>query len=237
MNALVDAVNESLRWVADHGFPRNPVTKRLRSSDFITHRGQKLRNAHRSSDALCDILAGLTATQRYANVLEIGTLFGYSALHLGEAASGHGGHVTSIDLRVKRRKWVTGEFVEDIHELAIANVEEADLTGFITLMSGRSDVLMPQLTLAKRSFDLIFIDGSHSSHIVVLDVINALNLISERGVIILDDVSENVALRPHTHGGPNQVLMHLVGGQRFWMLPLSYNTLLLQPRAACNDRR
>lgn len=226
---LVENVVAAREWVKDSEFPLNPITRKLRSSDFIEHNGQNLKNAHRSEDQLCDTVSGLIATRGYRQVLEIGTLFGYSTLHFAEAVALNGGGVTTIDMRVKSRKWITGEIVENIHEFAISSARESGLESVITFISGRSDVAMPNLTIEKRQFDLIFIDGSHSKHIVTLDLINAFNLLSEDGLIILDDISENVALREYNHGGPNTVLMHLIGSFTHVLLPLSYNTLIVKP--------
>lgn len=227
--SLVEHVNAAREWVKDSEFPLNPVTRRLRSSDFIEHNGQKLKNAHRSEDQLCDVVSGLIATRGYREVLEIGTLFGYSTLHFAEAATFNGGGVTTIDMRVKSRKWITGESVEDIHEFAISSAQESGLESVITFISGRSDVVMPNLTIEQKRFDLIFIDGSHSKYIVTLDLINAFNLLSADGLIILDDISENAALREYNHGGPNTVLMHLIGSPNHVLLPLSYNTMIVKP--------
>jgi protein-L-isoaspartate O-methyltransferase len=119
LNDLIDAVNVARHWCSKNGFPKNPVTRRLRSQEFIEHRGVKLKNAHRSANDLCDFLMGIIATQKYKRILEIGTLFGFSTLHLAEAAALNNGRVTTIDLRVRKRTWVTGETVEDIHEVAL----------------------------------------------------------------------------------------------------------------------
>lgn len=230
MNDLIDAVNVARHWCSKNGFPKNPVTRRLRSQEFIEHRGVKLKNAHRSANDLCDFLMGIIATQKYKRILEIGTLFGFSTLHLAEAAALNNGRVTTIDLRVRKRTWVTGETVEDIHELALKYADESDLAKRIVFMSGRSETILAQQVLDGERFDLVFIDGSHSKYVVILDLINALNLLTPNGLIVFDDVSQNVALREYNHGGPNSLLPDLLASQNFDMLALSYNTMVLRPK-------
>lgn len=228
-NPLIDIIKEAKIWLTATDYPLNETVRRLRTSTFIEHNGVKLKNMHRSETELCDLLAGLVVTQRYRSVLEIGTLFGFSTLHLAEALDGTGGMVRTVDMRVARRKWGTGEEVENIHELALRLAQESGLESRIEFISGRSDVVMPKLALDGHQFDLIFIDGSHSRYVVTLDVLNALNLLDDDGVIVFDDVSENVALRDYNYGGPNSILAPFIASGRFHMLPLSYNTLLMKP--------
>jgi predicted O-methyltransferase YrrM len=228
-NPLVSIVNDAKAWLATADYPRNETVRRLRVSEFIEHDDVQLKNMHRSETDLCDLLAGLVVTRSCRSVLEIGTLFGFSTLHLAEALEGSGGKVSTIDMRVAKRKWGTGEYVENIHELALRLAKESGLQNRIEFVSGRSDVVMPKLVLKGEQFDLIFIDGSHSRFVVTLDVLNALNLLSDDGIVVFDDVSENVALRDYNHGGPNSILAPFIASGRFHMLPLSYNTLLMQP--------
>ena len=230
LSQLIAGVHHALNWAQTSQFPKNQVVRELRASESIVHKGANLKNAHRSDNKLCDLLAGLIVTKGYKNVLEIGTLFGFSTLHLAEAVEVTGGRVTTIDLRVGSRTWITGETVENIHEYALNAAVSSGLDKHIEFISGRSDVEMPKMTLAGRTFDLVFIDGSHSKYVVALDLINALNLLSPAGTVVLDDVSENVALRDYNHGGPNEVLMHLLGSAECHMLPVTYNTMLIRRR-------
>lgn len=231
-NPLVSIVAEAKAWLDERQYPRNATVRTLRATEYIDHNGARLKNMHRSETELCDLLAGIVVTRNCRSVLEIGTLFGFSTLHLADALEITGGRVKTIDMRVAKRKWGTGEDVENIHELALRLATESGLGSRIDFVSGRSDVLMPKLALEGQQFDLIFIDGSHSRYVVTLDVLNALNLLSDGGLIVFDDVSENVALREYNHGGPNSILAPFIASGRFHMLPLSYNTLLMQPEAS-----
>lgn len=230
MDKLIKMFNASQNAIKKIDFPSNPTIIELRNSEYIRHNDVFLKNMHRSEVSLCDTIAGLIIFNKFKDILEIGTLFGFSTLHIAEALKiNGGGKISTIDIRIANRKWGTGEEVENIHELAIKLAAEAGLSEYINFISGRSDVEMPKLCFSENKFDLIFIDGSHSRYVVTLDLLNALNILKPGGLIIFDDISENVALREYNVGGPNSILGPFIASGRFHMLPLSYNTLLMQP--------
>jgi predicted O-methyltransferase YrrM len=90
------------------------------------------------------------------------------------------------------------------------------------------------LVLEGREYDLVFIDGSHSRYTVTLDIINSVNLIRAGGIIVLDDVSEGIAVKDFHHGGPNSVLPALLASGRFDLISPSQNTMLVIDRRARN---
>lgn len=230
LDALVLNFHSSKRWSADSNFPQNPVTRKIRGSTVFDHMGQILPNVHRASNELCDTIAGFIVTQGLKRVLEIGTLFGYSTLHLAEAAKSIGGHVTTVDLRVPERKWQNGEIVKNIHLTAEKNIEDAGFKDVVSFKAGRSEQILTEFVLDGEKFDLIFIDGSHSRYVVTIDLLNSLNLLSFNGYIFLDDVSEAIAVKDFHHGGPNSIIPTLLASGRYHLLMLSSNTMLLRPK-------
>lgn len=54
------------------------------------------------------------------------------------------------------------------------------------LIEGFSNIEMPQLT--ENGFNIVFIDGSHATNIVMEDMVNADRLLVNNGIMILDDV-------------------------------------------------
>lgn len=224
---LVSDIKNAQEWLANNEFPRNQHTLAMRNSKTIDNFGQILPNVHRSSNDLCDLISATIVTNKLKSLLEIGTLFGYSTLHLAEAAGYVNGHLDSIDLRVAERKWMNGETVKNIHLLAEKYIKDAGLSDHITLWSGRSDSIMSQFVMEGRSYDLIFIDGSHSRYVVTLDLLNSLNLLSDHGFIFMDDVSEGIAVKDFHHGGPNSILPSMIASGRFNIVTLSSNTLVL----------
>ena len=229
---LVLKIRQAKKWCGDNDFPSNKLTRELRVAQFFEHMGQMVPNVHRSSNELCDSIVGCIMTLKLKKVLEIGTLFGYSTLHLAEAAAMVGGHVVTVDLRVSERKWQNGEVVKDIHLAAEKNIQNAGFGKVVTFMAGRSEQILSQLVLAGEQFDLIFIDGSHSRYVVTLDLLNSINLISPGGLIFLDDISEGIAVKDFHHGGPNSIIPPLIAAGRFDILLLSSNTMVLRPRVA-----
>lgn len=224
---LVRDIKNAREWLVHNKFPRNSYTLNMRNSKTIDHFGQILPNAHRSSNDLCDLISATIVINKLKSLLEIGTLFGYSTLHLAEAASYVDGHLDSVDLRVSERKWMNGEIVKDIHLSAEKNIKDSGFSDQVTLWSGRSDSILSQFVMEGRSYDLIFIDGSHSRYVVTLDLLNSLNLISEKGFIFMDDISEGIAVKDFHHGGPNSILPSVIASGRFNIVTLSSNTLVL----------
>ena len=132
---LVLKIRQAKKWCGDNDFPSNKLTRELRVAQFFEHMGQMVPNVHRSSNELCDSIVGCIMTLKLKKVLEIGTLFGYSTLHLAEAAAMVGGHVVTVDLRVSERKWQNGEVVKDIHLAAEKNIQNAGFGKVVTFMA------------------------------------------------------------------------------------------------------
>ena len=97
------------------------------------------------------LLCLLARLQGARNILEIGTLGGYSTIWLARAV-GPGGKVTSLELNEKHA------------EVARANVARAGLAGVVDVRVGRAIDTLP---LLKREglgpFDMIFIDADKAS--------------------------------------------------------------------------
>jgi len=223
----ISKIRRAAAWARETEFPTNPVTRTLRTTPAFEHDGKMVRNIHRTVDLLCDVLGGLIATQGYRRVLEIGTLFGYSTLHLAEAVALNDGAVDTVDLRVPERRWGTGEMIRDIHLAAERFVTEAGFADRVKFQVGSSTQVLPRLLLQGRSFDLVFIDGGHDRHTVTLDFINASNLVREGGAIVFDDVGQQMAVsNPDYFGGANSILPALWASNRFHLVPISENTLV-----------
>lgn len=225
MRPEVEAIRAALAWAESTGFPSNPVARRLRLAEHIEHDGLQLPNLHRTPDRIADMMGGLIATRGCRAILEVGTLLGYSAIHLAEAV-GNNGHVDSVDIRKPERIWGSGETVKDLHRTTIRLIEESGLAQRITLHVGDSANVLPEMTLAGRWFDFIYIDGEHSRGAVTLDFINAANLLVSGGTIVLDDIDNNIARNPNSFGGPNSILPAIWASGRFHLVPVSHRVLV-----------
>jgi predicted O-methyltransferase YrrM len=226
--ALRDAYHQATQWLEKNRFPTNDLTLQLRRTRKFEHNGVSLDTGHRMADKMCDLIGGLIRSAGFKRGLEIGTLFGFSTLHLAEALQANGGNLTTVDLRVAKRRWHSGQEVENIHLAAERFIADAGYKSCVRFLAGDSTNVLPSLFLDGESFDFVLIDGSHSRYVVTLDFLNARNLITDDGIIIMDDISEGIAVKDFHHGGPNSILPALYARGEFEMLPISGNVMLLQ---------
>ena len=102
-------------------------------------------------------------------ILEIGTLFGYSAIlickELGEDA-----------------RLITIEFDPEAAEIAKENMEKAGITANVEIVIGDALKILPGL---KYKFDLVFLDATKKENIEYLKLLE--NKLHEGSVLIADD--------------------------------------------------
>lgn len=108
------------------------------------------------------------------NILEIGTLGGYSTIWLARAlpADGH---------------LITMEFDPKHAQVASANIANADLGDIVELREGKALDLLPELAAeGLEAFDLVFIDADKCNNLQYFDW--ALRLSRKGSLIIVDNV-------------------------------------------------
>lgn len=107
--------------------------------------------------------------------LEVGVFEGRATIWMLENILTHStSKVTCVDI-----------FPEDSKERLLANLK---ISGFIdkaTIITGRSQIKLRNLPL--NSFDIIYIDGSHSADDVLADAVLSWPLLKNDGLIIFDD--------------------------------------------------
>lgn len=118
------------------------------------------------------VLAQIVRAARCRSIVEIGTSYGFSTLHLAAAAAGHGGQVHTIDRDPKKTAAAT------------ANLREADLLDVVTLYRGDALVVLGEIAPAE-PIDFLFIDAAKSECDAYLDA--ALPKLGERGMIVTDN--------------------------------------------------
>ena len=106
------------------------------------------------------------------NILEIGTLGGYSTIWLARALPA-GGRLITLEAEPKHA------------EVARGNIARAGLAGIVELRLGRAIESLPQLAAEGRGpFDLIFIDADKPSYV---DYFGWALKLSRRGTVIIGD--------------------------------------------------
>jgi len=118
------------------------------------------------------------------NVLEIGTLGGYSSICFAQA----GAKVTSIEIDAKHR------------EVALENIQGLD----VEILLGAALDVLPKLAKEGRKFDMVFIDADFDDQWEHFDW--AVKLTRPRGCVFLDDVVVSMLKNGESAEDENSVL-------------------------------
>ncbi len=161
------------RYITDLLVPQDPaLDAALRASVAA---GLPPINVSPNQGKLLMILAQLHGAK---NILEIGTLGGYSTIWLARGMS-QGGHLITLEADAKHA------------DLARANIARAGLANVVDLILGKALDTLPQLT-GRGPFDLIFIDADKAS---LPDYFTwSLKLSRPGSLIIIDNVIRDGAV-------------------------------------------
>ena len=107
------------------------------------------------------------------NIIEIGTLGGYSTIWLGRAIDGIG-------------KVISIEIEKDFAEVAKRNIEKAGLTNSVEIKTGNAIELLDQIDLKGQPVDLFFMDADKPNYVAYFDW--ALRNARKGSLIIADNV-------------------------------------------------
>lgn len=159
------AVGPVRRRLAEHG----PEHVRV-EGDF-----ERVSLPLQDGDALRDLLIGEQARV----VIEVGLAYGSSALAIGEAL---------VSQRLQDAKHVIVDAYQDQFRNAGWNaITAAGLSNTCTLLTDRSQLVLPRLVSEGFSADAAFVDGSHTFHNVFVDLYFLRDLVRPGGLIVLDD--------------------------------------------------
>lgn len=127
---------------------------------------------------------------RSRDVLEVGTHIGVSTAHVScalrhnEADGQRPPHLTTVDIidvnDLEARPWVKNGSKHSPQEI-IDKLGNSDLVDFVAQNSTEF------LRNCERTFDFIFLDGSHAAEMVYHETALALRLLNDGGVILLHD--------------------------------------------------
>ena len=157
----------------DRLFSALSVFSREYSPDqFVSHDYGDIPVEQMSTPATSLAIIGMIAHLIGARTaLEVGTFIGNTTMHFARML-GEGGYVTTI------------ECGHQFADIAIKNFERNGYGKQISLIRGDAGNILSQL--GKEYYDLIFIDGGKQDYLDY--TLKSERLLSERGVIIVDDV-------------------------------------------------
>jgi predicted O-methyltransferase YrrM len=145
------------------------------------------------------LMAGERARQPL-QILEVGSMVGESAIVWHQGLRAHNdarGRITCVDPWVsyegkagvgqqldndQDRRLASGEAFAEFQD----NIARAGAADSIDIRRGFSDDILP--TLARESFDIVYIDGDHSYAQVRKDLVNAAPLVRDGGLLCGDDL-------------------------------------------------
>jgi len=211
-------------------YPSNPILLELISSQSFEHKGRSYSTSHSTPASICKRYGEEIIRRGFKSGLEIGTLFGFSTLHLAEALHHNGGKLDTIDIRYNEREWADGTNIVDVHEVAERLVNESGFSDTVRFIPGNSNVELIKLIEAGKSYDFALIDGGHVYSVAMLDFIFVDRLLEPGGLIALDDIGSSMARKEGLDGGPNRLLPMIFSSNRYDIIPLTSNIVLCEKR-------
>ena len=128
-------------------------------------------------------------------ILEIGTFAGTSAIRLVELIKNS--EITVIDMWENYNECGGIEGTVDkiqennIEQIFYKNIEISELKHLFTIKKGNSFDVLLDLNKNNETFDVIYVDGSHSLLDSYTDIVLSFELLENGGVMIIDDVPFN----------------------------------------------
>jgi predicted O-methyltransferase YrrM len=118
------------------------------------------------------IITGIIQRYKPRNILEVGTLYGYSAILMADTLNGANGKVITIEID------------KPIADIARKNIADAGLADKIDVIVGNALDVIPRLN---SKFDLLFLDAAKNEYLKYLELAQKRNL-KEGSIIVADNV-------------------------------------------------
>jgi predicted O-methyltransferase YrrM len=115
-------------------------------------------------------------------ILEIGSLYGYSAILMSNVMSSY----DDDDDDSGEIKVVTIEIDKNNADIARGNIKDADLLNKIELINGDALKVIPKLGY---NFDLLFLDAAKDQYLEYLKICEEVGIIKSDAIIIADNVA------------------------------------------------
>jgi predicted O-methyltransferase YrrM len=123
------------------------------------------------------IISDIIQKYKPKKILEIGSLYGYSAILIANVMSGYD---DEDDIKV-----VTIEIDKSNGDIAKGNIKDAELLNRIELITGDALEVIPKLGY---KFDLLFLDAAKDQYLQYLKLSEEANIIKNDAIIIADNV-------------------------------------------------
>ena len=161
------------------GRPKKPVTKKAAIKQPIEQPLSEplARHEWSAEDEVGNILASLIKCHKAINVLELGTLEGYTSKYIIDAVNEIGGKFTSVD-------------IDDLRHQEIKDLMDANGHSFIT---GSSLQVCPSLPRA--AYDLIFVDTIHEWHHALPEFKFIDRIIKQGGILVYHDTIKFIDMK------------------------------------------
>lgn len=182
----------TMHYILGHGRHNDLPSIHSAIESFTREQELWLKLAGDEKGAVLD--AVLAMQDRPRLVVEVGLYVGYSSTRMASQMRAWGGRVISME-------------VDPFHAVIARNtIEWAGLSDYIEIWVGHSENLIPRLRerLPDNSIDILFFDQQGTKMHVDLERIRGMNLLSDRAVVVGDNV-----LRP---GAPQFMYWNSVGG-------------------------
>jgi predicted O-methyltransferase YrrM len=124
------------------------------------------------------IISDIIRGYKPKKILEIGSLYGYSAILIANVMSSYDDD--DVDIKV-----VTVEIDKNNGDIAKGNIKDAELLNKIELITGDALEVIPKLGY---KFDLLFLDAAKDQYLQYLKLSEEANIIKNDAIIIADNV-------------------------------------------------
>ncbi len=126
------------------------------------------------------IIADIIREHKPKKILEIGSLYGYSAILMANVMSDYYDDDDGDEFKV-----VTVEIDKNNGDIAKINIKDAELSDKIDLITGDALEVIPKLHY---KFDLLFLDAAKDQYLQYLRISEESNIIKKDAIIIADNV-------------------------------------------------
>lgn len=132
-------------------------------------------------------------------MLEIGSYEGLSSRWFMEnLLSSEGSKLFCVDTWNGSIEHMDPQFkLDGLHSRFLHNMKEHIESGMCVPLRGMSSEVLPKMIAEGKTFDVIFVDGSHISSDVMIDAILSYLLLKPGGILVFDDYVWGIEDRPY----------------------------------------